>query len=633
MCGVFGAVFVHGQEQINVQAALLEISHRGPDRQGTWRDDDAVLGHTRLAVIDLSDAASQPMVNDDGSISVVFNGEIYNHHELRDELESVGHRFRSRSDTEVIVRGYERWGAAVVERLDGMFALAIWDKHRGRLVLARDRAGKKPLFYAEWNGGLVFASGISAIHAAGVQPDINPSALHYYLAFGYVSAPETLHAGIRQLEPASRLILDRGAKPRLESFWRASFGTNTFQGSYDEAKARVRALVVRAVERRLESDVPLGAFLSGGIDSTIIVGVMARVLGRKVKTFSIGFSGDARFDETAFARIAADRFQTDHTVFTLEPSSFQLIERLVRHHDGPFGDVSAIPCWVVSELARQHVTVALTGDGGDELFCGYERFLAAEYAERVPLQLRSQISRMIGALPGAPAEKSLLTKAKRFLSAWTLPLADRMARWNSFFFDPRDILRADFLESLDVPIDAPLQWQRSVFNSARGELVLSRVLEHNFRTYLPYDLLVKADRTSMAHGLETRSPFLDTQLIEFAATLPPSFLRYGMRTKRVLKDAFADILPESILRRGKMGFGVPLGTWFRAGLRAPLHDYLGPAALSFRYLDATKVARLLREHDAGVADHGQKLWALLTLEVWLRSRAGASVVRQREVAA
>ena len=302
----------------------------------------------------------------------------------------------------------------------------------------------------------------------------------------------------------------------------------------------------------------------------------------------------------------------------LEPSSFDLIETLVDHHDGPFGDSSAIPTYVVSKLARRHVTVALTGDGGDELFCGYERFLAAEVSERVPLSIRRVASGALHLLPTAESERSKLGKARRLIAAATLPLADRVARWNSFFFDPRPLLRRDFCQSLDGAVEAPLRWQRSVFEHSRGNPTLARVLDHNFETYLPYDLLVKADRASMAHGLEVRSPFLDTALVDYVARLPASYLR-GTETKRVLKHAFRELLPPAIRRRHKMGFGVPLGTWFRGDLHAQLHDYLGPNARLGRWLDSDAVAALLAEHDARKADHGHKLWLLLTLEVWLRA--------------
>jgi asparagine synthase (glutamine-hydrolysing) len=615
MCGIFAAAAALPPNTLD--AVSQALAHRGPDAEGRFAAAACTMVHRRLKIIDLTEAAAQPMYSDDGHTVVVFNGEIYNHHALRAELERRGHQFRSRSDTEAIVRGYEAWGDGVVERLDGMFAFALWDGRRNRLLVARDRAGKKPLFYSTAGGLFRCASTIAALHASGLPTGVDAEQLPAYLAWGYVPPPATLHRDVRQLPPASRLVVEREAPPRIDSYWTPPFAAPSTTDSFAEASTRVRQLLRAAVERRLESDVPLGAFLSGGVDSTIVVGLMARALGR-VRTFTIGFAGDKRYDETEYARLAARAFATDHTEFVLEPSSFELLETLVYHHDGPFGDSSAIPTYVVSGLTRKHVTVALTGDGGDEIFCGYSRFLAAEAAEHVPAPLRALAARLTSVLPRADSERSLTARAERFLRASALPLADRMAAWSTFF-DPQSLLRRDVQATLGAALDAPLAWQRALFAAARGHTILSRVLEHNFVSYLPFDLLVKADRSSMAHGLEARSPFLDTALVEYAATLPPRYLRRGRDTKIVLKHAFADLLPEAITRRGKMGFGVPLGAWFRTDLRAYLRDRLADGARLYEYVDRAAVARLLDEHDRGARDHGQKLWALLALEVWLRS--------------
>jgi asparagine synthase (glutamine-hydrolysing) len=615
MCGLFGAIGALPADALEAVSRALE--HRGPDLEGRFVDGEVALLHRRLKIIDLSPAASQPMTNEDGAVQVVFNGEIYNHHALRAELERAGHTFRSRSDTEAIVHGYEQWGDGVVERLDGMFAFAVWDRAQRRLLVARDRAGKKPLFYAERDGRFLFGSTVGSLRAAGLPTSLAVENLPFYLAYGYVPPPETLHAGISQLPPATLLVREHG-RTTTRRYWRPRFGVAPTRHTFAEASAEVRRLVTAAVERRLESDVPLGAFLSGGIDSTIVVGLMARAAGR-VRTFSIGMAGDPRYDESEYARLAARTFGTEHTEFRLEPSSFELVETLVRLHDGPFGDSSAIPTYVVSRLTRQHVTVALTGDGGDELFCGYLRFLAAEAAERIPQRVRQIAAGTAGLLPAAASERSLVGRARRFLGAAALPLGDRLARWISLFFDPRAILRADLAATLDC--DAPLRWHRALVDEAGGESTLSRVLEHNFLSYLPYDLLVKADRTSMAHGLETRSPFLDTALVEYASSLPTAYLRRGRETKRVLKQAFADLLPDAIRTRGKMGFGIPLGTWFRGSLRNYLYDHLGPGARVDAYLDRGALSRLIGEHANGAADHGHRLWTLLTLEIWLRAVA------------
>ena len=614
MCGIFGAVFQADGVSVDADAALRSIAYRGPDGSHVHRAPGLVLGHNRLAILDLTAAASQPMASADGSVVVVFNGEIYNHHELRAELVKKGHAFRSRSDTEVIVEGYRAWGEAVIERLDGMFALGLWDRRARKLLLARDRAGKKPLFYAHDRGGLRFASETNALFASGLTREPDPASFPLLLAFGYIPAPRSMYRGVTQLPPASVLSFEADHEPRVRRYWRAPFASPRIDVSEEEAASEVRKLVEAAVVRRLEADVPLGAFLSGGIDSTIVVGLMARHMAGKVRTFSIGFAGDARYDETKYARIAARAFGTEHTEFTLEPSSFDLVQRLVELHDGPFGDSSAIPTSIVSMLTRAHVTVALSGDGGDELFCGYPRFLAAEAEERVPLILRRAGSAL---LRSAPIARVLSARTCRLFSRAALPFPERLVAWNSFFATELDqVLRADVRRTLDL--GDPLAFFAEIARGTRGATVLSNILGHNFETYLPYDLLVKSDRASMLHSLELRSPFLDTALIEYAATLPDRLLRRGTRTKWILRRAFEDLIPEPIQRRGKMGFGIPLGAWFRGDLRPYLTDHLNPRAELFEYIEPTFVRNLLDEHFLGRRDHGHRLWLLLTTQLWLK---------------
>lgn len=650
MCGILGAVGLpEGQPSpAAVNEALRRLHHRGPEGRGFVRSGSAALGHTRLRVIDLSEAGAQPMSDPDGSVIVTFNGEIYNHRALRRELTNLGFSFRSRSDTEVLVHGYRAWGEDLLGRLDGMFAFAVWDARAQQLLLARDRAGEKPLFYAydEAQGVLRFASEIKALVPLGVPLTPRPQGLTMLLSFGYNPAPHTLYQGISQLPPATALRLRVGQAPHLWSYWQPSFAAEPKATLSTEARERVRSLVIEAVRSRLESDVALGAFLSGGLDSSIIVGVLARILKRRVKTFSIGFSDDARFDETRYAREAARAFGTEHTEFTVHARGDdqpRLIEELVWLHDGPFGDSSAIPTYLVAKLTREHVTVALTGDGGDELFCGYPRFLAAEASEYLPGPLLRIAQQLTGRLPSGGSERSLRARAQRFLSAAALPLSERVARWSSMFqidrearsaaVDGREALaergaarfaidlprlfRPEWRERLDL--DEPLRWQRACFAAQPESSPLARTLDNNFRTYLPYDLLIKVDRTAMAHALETRAPFLAHDLIHYAASLPDSYRRRGLQQKRILREAFADLLPPIILRRGKMGFGVPVGTWFRRELRDYLQDHLGRGARLHQYLDPAIIDALLREHQSGRADHSHRLWTLLTLEVWLRA--------------
>lgn len=622
MCGIFGALFLGPGANVNVDAALESIAHRGPDGSGIARGEGWVLGHRRLAVLDLTPAGAQPMRSDDGNVLVTFNGEIYNHHVIRRELEALGHRFHSRSDTEVIVEGYRAWGDGIVSRLDGMFAFGLWDVARRRLLLVRDRTGKKPLFYARRGRELFFASEMKALVASGLAAEVDESRLPYLLSLGYVPAPGTLLCGIAQLPPASTLTVQEGGQIDIRRYWRAPFAEPRIRVGARDACRDLRHLVEHAVARRLEADVPVGAFLSGGIDSTIIVGLMARMMGRKVKTFSIGFAGDARFDETRYAKIAARAFGTEHTDFIVEPSQLDLVERLVDFHDGPFGDASAVPTSIVSMLTRRSVTVALTGDGGDELFCGYPRLLAAEAAEKVPNVARASARRVLSALPEPVVNsRTFLARAHRLLWVASQPFSDRLLGWSSLF-DVKRILAPEVRARLDA--SAPLEWSRQVCEGFPGGTVLSRVLGYNFETYLAEDLLVKADRCSMAHSLELRSPFLDTALIEYAARLPDRLLRRGSTTKWILRKTFEDLVPLEIQTRSKMGFGMPLDTWFRGTLRDYIQDMLGPGARCYEVVDRRHVEGMMRRHMSGTADHGFLLWVLLTLEVWLRKMRRAA---------
>ena len=621
MCGIFGAVFPEPGRRVNAEAVLRVLHHRGPDSHGTYQSDDAVFVHTRLAVVDLSEGGRQPMTSADGRCVTVFNGEIYNHRELRRELEGHGVRFRSRSDTEVVLEGYRWGGERFLERLDGMFSIAIFDHVDRRLVLMRDRVGKKPLFYAWRSGCLRFASEIRALLASGVDAGIDVTQLPVLLALGYVPAPDTLYSAVRELPPASLLTLQAGEQPATRTYWAPRFDGPRLRLSHEEARREVRRLLEHAVRCRMEADVPLGAFLSGGIDSTIVVGLMAGASTQPVKTFSIGFSGDRRFDETEFARIASRRFETAHTEFVVEPSSFELVDELVEVHDGPFGDASAIPTSIVSRLTKQHVTVALGGDGGDELFCGYARFLAAEAGEYVPRAVSRLAARAAGLLPDTGSPTSVARRAKRLTTTLARSLPQRLLRWQGFFVDDiEDLVQPSLRET--PHIHGGEDWMESVGRSCGRTSPLARALCVNFRSYLPYDLLVKADRSAMLHGLELRSPFLDTALVEFAVALPDSMKRRGLRTKRILREAFEDLVPPPILHRGKMGFGAPLGQWFRAGLRPYVRDTFAPSARLYDYVRPEAVERLLTEHETGLHDHEYKIWLLITMEHWLRLLPG-----------
>jgi asparagine synthase (glutamine-hydrolysing) len=614
MCGIFGSVGAPlGAEPM--ARVLATLRHRGPESNGVVRLPDATLAHTRLRIIDLSTAGAQPMANEHGTVWVTFNGEIYNFPELRRTLSDLGHRFRSKTDTETLVHGYEQWGDALLDRLDGMFAFGIWDARARRLLLARDRAGKKPLFYAQHRESFLFASEMKALFAAGVPLEIEPAGVVGYLAYGYAPPPGTLYRAVNELEPAHRLIVEPGRAPRTERYWSVDFRQRGRAPGEAEAAARIRHLMTEAVRKRMVADVPVGAFLSGGLDSTIVVGLMARLAG-KVRTFSIGFEGHPRYDETNFARIAARRYQTDHTEFHVGPSDLGLIEKLIWHHDGPFGDSSAIPTYVVSGLARENVTVALTGDGGDELFAGYLRFLLATITEKVPDAVRPLAGIAARALPTGGPSRGLVARTRRLLDAVTMPFGDRLARWSSFFaFSLDQTLQSDLL----AYAGGALSFHRAFFAVPEGRSSLALALNHNFSTYLPCDLLVKIDRTSMAHALEARSPFLDTALIEYVSSLPDDYKLRGRTTKYILRKAFADTMPREIRSRGKMGFGMPLGAWFQGDLRAYLTDHIAsPSARIANYVRPEAVGRMLAAHMAQTANHEHEFWALLTLELWLR---------------
>jgi asparagine synthase (glutamine-hydrolysing) len=616
MCGICGYLSREGPASAEGVAAMARaLVHRGPDAEGYHVDGPMVLGHRRLSIIDLSEAAREPMANEDGTIWLVFNGEIYNFRELRKALDSR-HQFRSRSDAEVVLHLYEDRGDDAVRALEGMFAFALWDGHRRRLLLARDRAGKKPLFYHSGPRVFAFASEVKALLAhLDVPHERDERALPLYLTYGYVPTPGTFYRGIRSLPPAHTLVVTEAGIEEPEPYWSVRFADGRLRDER-EAEERFRRLVQRAVEKRLVADVPLGAFLSGGLDSSAVVAFMARAATGRVKTFSIGFAGGEEYDEREHARVVAERFATDHTEFVVEPKALGLIDRLVWHHDGPFGDSSAIPTYLLSELTRTKVTVALNGDGGDEVFAGYLRLYGGALSERFPRWAFRVGARTMGLLPEPRDRRHPVRFAKRFFEAGSLSLVERYLRWNGYIAEGlADLLRPELRLHTE---------RHRILESYARELegsgsTLSRLLQLNYRTYLLDDLLVKMDRMSMAHALEARSPFLDTEVVEFGAMLPNRLrMRFG-RGKILLRRAMKGILPDSILARGKMGFGAPLGAWFRGELdnlvRERLLDSRSPI---YEYVCAEPVAQLLTRHSRHHADLSPQIWVLLTLESWLR---------------
>ncbi len=631
MCGICGEMSFDRRPVADSALAAMSatLRHRGPDHGATYRSEDerTGLGFRRLSIIDLRSAANQPIGNADGSIQLVFNGEIYNFRELRKSLVAAGHVFRSNSDSEVVAHLFEERGERAFDELDGMFALAIWDNRSGRLTLARDRAGKKPLYVWRDRTRVVFASEMKALMA---HPDLNieidPEAIPYYFLYGYVPHPRTFYRAIRQVDPGTFVTFDRNGWETAKRYWQLTF-PNVIEPSSPHAPKpsavdrstaarRVRELVTAAVERRLISDVPLGAFLSGGIDSTIVVGLMSKLLKEPVRTFSIGFEGDEAFDETAVARDTARHFGARHTEFRVKPSAIDLLDTLVYHHDGPFADSSAIPTYLVAKLTREHVTVALTGDGGDEVFAGYLRFGAALAAEQLPAWAGSAASAALALLPSPRNERHPIARARRFARYMGLPLQDRLTAWTGVFYDDLDSVLDPGFASRIGPVDR----SRHLRNLAgiEGASPLSCLLAANFHSYLHDDLLVKVDRMTMANSLEARAPFLDRALIEYVAALPGDYKLRGRTTKAVLREAFADLVPDAVKRGGKKGFGVPLDAWFRGELGDYVRDtLLVPNARLRAYVSQDYVRRLLQEHASQRRNHGHRLWALLTFERWL----------------
>jgi len=622
MCGIAGCWHPDGLPEAAVaglEEAGRRLSHRGPDGSGRWSDPAGrcAFAHTRLAVIDLQ-TGDQPMSTPDGRVTAVYNGEIYNFRELRDELGAVEGGWRTESDTEVLLHGFRAWGPGMVERLNGMFALALWDREAGRLLLARDRAGQKPLYLYRRDRFLAFASEIDALRSVpGVEAPLRSGALPEYLSYGYVPGAGTFHEGVEKLAPGSLLVADSGTgETNTSRYWRLDVRPDRI--SDEEAVSGVREHTREAVRRRLISDVPLGAFLSGGVDSTVVVGLMSELSDAPVSTYSIGFEDQPDFDETAWAERVAERFGTEHTTFTVGPGAIDLVDRLVEAYDEPFGDSSALPTFMVSELARREVTVALTGDGGDEVFAGYARMRGAQLADRIPRPVASVGKALASLIPHHEDFRSRPRRIARFLAAADLPEAARALHWMPYFGERLgEILKPDVLAEVD-PASLRRSLQEPIGRHA-GRSALARVVAMNFESYLPEDLLVKADRSSMAHGLELRAPFLDPELVAYAAGLPDDCKIRGRSQKWVLKEAFSDLLPPEVSERPKWGFGVPLPQWFRTHWRPLLEERLLPAdARIHEWVRRGVVERMVREHAAGTTDESHRLWALLTLETWLR---------------
>jgi asparagine synthase (glutamine-hydrolysing) len=623
MCGIFGEVRYEAGAGRPIGPALDAMRHRGPDASGEWADGTCALGHRRLAIIDLTETGRQPLGNEDGTVQVTFNGEIYNFAALRNELRGLGHRFRTRTDTEVIVHAYEQWGTRCVDRLRGMFAFGVWDQRRRRLYLARDRVGKKPLFYTRQPDRFLFASELQGLLADPAVPrEVDFASLDTYLSCGYIPAPASAFFGVAKLPPAHWLTLDlrpSGPDVRVERYWALGYGPK-LRLSEAEACEALRETLTEAVRLRMVSDVPLGAFLSGGIDSSIVVGLMAQLSDRPVKTFSIGFE-EAAFNELDHARRVADRWGTDHHPLVIRPDALAVVGMLARHFGEPYADSSAVPTYYVSQITRECVTVALNGDGGDESFAGYERYLAHRLAGRIGRVpgVRRTAKALARALPDSTDPLNRVRRARRFLASLDQPADRRYACWLTYFRpEAKDRLYTEDFRK-QVGTAAPVAWLESLYGEAAGLDPVDAAMSVDVRSYLPFDLLVKVDITSMANSLEARSPFLDHAVMELAARLPARYKLRGTTSKYLLKRAFADSLPPENVSLPKMGFGVPVGGWFRGPLRGLLRDsLLSGRAASRGYFRPAEVGRLVNLHLEGRADHTYQLWNLLMLELWHR---------------
>ncbi len=644
MCGISGEWYRDptGEVRLDGLKNMCQVlRHRGPDGQGFYLQgpgDQRVvvfgenvepgtqtgrigLAHRRLSIIDLGTGA-QPLSNEDHSVWIVFNGEIYNYQELRTQLEVRGHRFSTKSDTETIIHLYEDLGERCVDLLNGIFAFAIWDERQERLLLARDRFGVKPLFYVWDEKRLLFGSEIKAILQAFPHREIDLEALHDYLSLNYIPGPQTIYRTVRKLEPGHLLIGDRNGI-HIERYWDVPSHPTTkrldrIPVPVDEVAEELLQHLRRAVGGQMRSDVPLGVFLSGGLDSSTVVALMSEVSHHPVRTFSIGFE-EPSYNELPAARLVASRFRTDHTEFIVRPDIKELLPALVESFDEPFADSSAIPTYYLSRLARTHVTVALGGDGGDEVFAGYDTYLAtklARYYRMLPRQLRRWvIAPVVHRLPTSDAKVSFDYKAKRFVDGAELPIDRAHFSWKAIFSDEAKMR----LYRQEVPYASHDSFQvfADCFNRRKGTNLLDRLQYADIKVYLPDDILVKVDRMSMANSLELRVPLLDHELVEFVASLPPRLRLRGLTKKYILRRAVRKLLPSEIVSGRKRGFNVPIGRWLRRDLCDLVRDHLSPSSVKRQgYFDPQSVARIVKDHDEGRIDYSRNLWGLLMFSMW-----------------
>ncbi len=626
MCGICGQLNFDGKpaEARDTEAMVRTLDHRGPDDRGVYADGPVSIGIARLNVIDL-ETGHQPVHNEDRSVWCVLNGEIYNYRELRETLTARGHHFHTQSDTETIVHLYEEYGAALAEHLRGMFAIALWDQRGQQLLLIRDRLGVKPLYYYLGGGRLVFGSELKALLAAGIPREVDPQATDDYLTHGYVPGEGSIFRNVHKLLPAHTLLIQRGGSVQMNQYWdlldpRWDAEHSAASNPAERAEATWEMLK-EAVRYRLVSDVPIGVLLSGGIDSTAIVAAMREITSQPIKTFTIGFD-DRSYDESWLARLTAERFETEHHELVARIEANEIVPSYIHHLDEPYAESSAIPIYYVSRLAREHITVALGGDGGDELFGGYNHYAASRYMEwyhRLPRALsHGLIPWAVRQLPVSHSRASFENRAKRFVSAIELSPERAQLKWLEVISDDlKQRLWGEALRDRDEALPAFRFYEQHLEQASRQDGV-NRLMFMDSRIYLPDGILTKVDRMSMAHNLETRGPFLDHKLAEFVHRLPSEVKMRGLTRKHLLKQLLRGRVPPRVLSQRKMGFVLPLATWLCGDLRELLCDTLSSRRLRRSgYFDPAAVEHLISRHLARREDHGKTLWSLLVFQLWL----------------
>lgn len=626
MCGICGKINTDTNKKVDhnlMERMCSVLCHRGPDDGGVYLKDNVGLGHRRLSVLDVSSAGRQPMKNEDGTVWIVCNGEIYNFLELRKDLEKKGHVFSSNSDTEAIIHLYEEKGVDCLQDLRGMFAFALWDVKEKSLFMARDRLGKKPLVYSFSSKGLLFASEIkSLLFDPELPQEIDKTAIHHYLTYGYIASPRTVFPHIKKLPPAHYLVFKNNSI-KIEKYWDLSYQNKLVYGSVEEYREHFFDLFFESVKMRLRSDVPFGAFLSGGIDSSIVVAVMSKLLDQPVKTFSVGFE-EEDYNELPFARLIADRYKTEHHEFIVKPDVVDVLPKLVWFYNEPYSDPSSIPTYYLSKATRQHVTVALSGDGGDECFAGYDRYANAlagrKYEKFAKYTGVRQINNIVQRLPFGQARSSFLNRSKRYLKYICGTSERHYMRWISHLDSEmkNEIYSLSFKE--DIRGIEPSDYIENLYSCSDAESFIDKMLNVDVMSYLPEDLMVKADIASMACSLEVRSPFIDHKIMEFSASLPSDMKIHKGTLKYFLKQASSDLLPAEVIQRKKLGFGLPIELWLRGDLKEMTYDMLlDKRAIERGYFRREKIEALLTEHMTGKCNHCYRIWNLLCLELWFKA--------------